>query len=246
MRNVDGGRDGDRRVAGAEAELEGALLLRLRLEEREELLGRLSLVGTDPVGVEDRIGVIGPERPFLGIDGDERLRRRRLAGVRLDDEVFVEDRSRDVRRATLQHLLGEEAGRLAVVHDGAFDRLEELPRRDSVEVGGVEAARLLRAGIGLGEHGEEPGVRELGMSMSELEAPPLGEALRAPALGIGADLEEVGPPDRLAWPSERLGHGLPHRDHHRRQHDDVTGRRERLRARGLRGIRIVEERDVRL
>ena len=72
----------------------------------------------------------------LGIDRDERRKVGRPLRIRLDDEVLVDDRSGEEPRSLREHLVHEEAGRLAVVDDGAFHLLEERVRLRRIEICG--------------------------------------------------------------------------------------------------------------
>ena len=74
-----------------------------------------------------------PERPLARVDGHHRIPPP-LPGVRLDHQVLVQHRRRQVARPALQHLVGEEPGRLAVVDDALLHRVEEVPHLLAVEV----------------------------------------------------------------------------------------------------------------
>jgi hypothetical protein len=84
-------------------------------QEREQHGGRLAVRGVDQSASSTLNGCSDQNVPLDGIDRDER--HRRLPAVRLAHQVLVQHRRRQVAGTALDHLVGEEAGRLAVVHD---------------------------------------------------------------------------------------------------------------------------------
>src|SRR5215470_2910635 len=96
------------------------------------------------------------------------------------------------------------------------------------EIFSRQTTRLARAGIGFGEDGEQAGVGELRMCVTELEASPLGPVESGPAFGIRIYLKEIFPSDRLRRPTERGSHRAPHGDHNRGEDEGFSRRAERL------------------
>ena len=188
---VDRRADLDARVTRAKPEGKGTILGGARFQEREEQIGRFFFLGRNPRRIDQRVGVVRPKRPLERVDRDQR--RVVLFRIRLDDQIFVEDRRREIGRPALEHFVGEKPGRFPVMDDRLLDLRDEVGGRLGGEIGFAEVARFLRAGIRLGEDGEKPGVRKIRMAVPELELPPLRKSDRAPTLRVGIHFEEIAP-----------------------------------------------------
>ena len=107
-------------IGWAEAKADRLLLL-CPLQEKCFKIGRgFPFYVCYPRGVECGVRMIGPERPFFGIDGDdwqlETFSRESFCFL-LDDEVFIENGGTEIRGATFKELAGKKAGATAVVND---------------------------------------------------------------------------------------------------------------------------------
>src|SRR5439155_14056615 len=67
------------------------------LEKLEERVRGRALAVVDPRRVQDRVGVVGDERPFLWIHRDERHARMRLAPVVVPHLLLFHRDRRDIR-----------------------------------------------------------------------------------------------------------------------------------------------------
>ena len=91
----------------------------------------------------------------------------------------------------------------------------ELVGRGLVEVLERQARRLAVGGVRLGHEGGEPARREVRVRLAEAEGAPLGVVVGGPAGGVLGQGEDVGEPERLIGPAERLRHRLGHGDDER-------------------------------
>jgi hypothetical protein len=90
----------------------GALALRTE-QEGAEGLRALALLGRHRRQVQDRVGVIGPERALVRVDGHHRERLVPIPRIdrALHHEVLVEHGRGEIAGAAREHLVREEAGR---------------------------------------------------------------------------------------------------------------------------------------
>ena len=192
----------------------------LRLEERRGALpAAVALVGLDPVGVEHAVRVIGPERALDRIDRDQ-------VGARAAWRTTRSPGSRTAPRPTGSSGRARSSCRRRTRSTCRSGR--SRPRRRAMNGSTFGSAAAVRPRVvfapayAIASTDEQARVRVLGVGVAELHRAPLGVPELAPAPGIAADREDVGPADRLLRPAERLGHRLPHRDHDRRQHERLA------------------------
>ena len=97
--------------------------------------------------------MIGPESSLHRVDRHQR-RAGRILGIRLNHQIFVEHRRRQIGGPALEHLLREEAGGFAIVDNGQLDGMDEALGLLGIEIFGRQTARLARTGISFGEDRE--------------------------------------------------------------------------------------------